>query len=301
MYLGGHSRDYPEGGQSRADALTAWDPAGGKVLRRFADPTASQVDPRFAHFGRQVNPLAVSPDGRLLAAAEGPGSGKPGVWLYETATGKVIEKMTGHTRAVTDLAFSPDGRRLVSVSSDQTGLVWDVTLSALGGKQAVARPAEAWDRLARVDPGPAYGAMAALAAAPAEAVTLLRARLRPAAVPTDADLDRVVKQLGAEAFAVREKASAELERFGANAVAGAKARLDRAASLEVRGRLTWFLDQYDGPDPSPHLLRCVRGVAILETIGTTEARALLAELAQGPADEVLTREARSASHRKGSR
>ena len=53
-----------------------------------------------------------------------------------------------------------------------------------------------------------------------------------------------------------------------------------------------FLERYDGPNPSPYQLRCVRGVAVLEAINTAEARALLAELAKGPADDLLTREAR---------
>jgi hypothetical protein len=130
---------------------------------------------------------------------------------------------------------------------------------------------------------------------------MLRTKLRPAAVPTDADLDRLLAQLGAEAFADRQQASAELERFGPNAVTGVKARLARPSTLEVRGRLTRFLDRYDSPEPSPYQLRCVRGVAVLEAMGTTEARAFLAELAKGPVDDLLTREARAARGREDSR
>jgi hypothetical protein len=42
-------------------------------------------------------------------------------------------------------------------------------------------------------------------------------------------------------------------------------------------------------------------VAALEAIGTAAAQALLAELAKGPADDLLTREARAASRRRGGR
>ena len=111
----------------------------------------------------------------------------------------------------------------------------------------------------------------------------------------------MVARLDAEAFADREQAAAELQRFGPNAVAGVKARLARAASAEVRDRLTRFLDRYDGPDRSPHDLRCIRGVAALEAMGTAGARALLTELAKGPADDLLTREAQAASRRSGAR
>jgi hypothetical protein len=126
-------------------------------------------------------------------------------------------------------------------------------------------------------------------------------RSRPAPVPTEADLDRLIGQLGAKAFAERTKALAELERFGPNAVPGVKARLARPPSAEVRARLVQFLDRHDGPEPSPYHLRCVRGVAALEAIGTADARALLAGLAKGPATDPLTREARAASRRLADR
>jgi WD40 repeat protein/Flp pilus assembly protein TadD len=55
-------------------------------------------------------PAVFSDDSRLLATA---GSDRL-VCLWETATGKRLHAMRGHTRSVTSLAFSPDGRRLVS-------------------------------------------------------------------------------------------------------------------------------------------------------------------------------------------
>jgi RNA polymerase sigma factor (sigma-70 family) len=307
LYLGGRGVDRPD----QVRKLAAWDPAAGTLLLQFADPYPKPVAESPAAEAalkrrmdlRTVEAVAASPDGRLLAVAEFGflTDQRPdyGVWLYETASGGLVKKLPGHSRWVNDLAFAPDGRRLVSVSMDQTGLVWDVTLPALGGKPAAMRPAEAWGRLTGPDPGPAYAGMAALAAAPAEAVTLLRAKLRPAPVPTEADLDRVVKQLDADSFDEREKAMAELERFGPNAVSGVKARLDRAPSQEVRTRLTRFLDKYTGPNP--YQLRCIRGAATLEAIGTAEAKALLAELARGPEGDILTREARAASRREGAR
>jgi hypothetical protein len=84
-------------------------------------------------------------------------------------------------------------------------------------------------------------------------------------------------------------------------VPGVRARLARPPSAEVRARLVQFLDRHDGPEPSPCHLRCVRGVAALEAIGTADARALLAGLAKGPATDPLTREARAASRRLGAR
>jgi RNA polymerase sigma factor (sigma-70 family) len=296
VYLGGQVRIDAAQGRLPDGSVEVWDPVAGEFLRRFAAPPPSPGISR-------AMSLAVSPDGRLLAAAEGTISSPAIVWVYETASGRVVKKLAGHSHWVNDLAFSPDGRRLVSVSADATGLVWDVTLPALAGgeKPAGKGLAEAWDRLADPDPARGYAGIAALAADPAEAVPLLRARLRPSPVPTEAELDRLIGQLGAKTFAERTKALAELDRFGPNAAPGVKARLARPPSAEVRARLVQFLARHDGPEPSPYHLRCVRGVAALEAVGTADARALLAGLATGPATDPLTREARAASRRLASR
>ncbi len=289
LYLGGHSMDGR--GRQLADALTAWDPSAGTLLRRFEEPQPA-AHTRSKEFGRMVPTLAVSPDGRLLAAAEAPSTPGNDIWLYETASGRILKQLSGHVREVTDLAFSSDGRRLASVSEDHTGLVWDVTVPALGDAAAV-RLAQVWERLAEFDPKLGYNAMAVLTANPTEALALLREKLRPAPIPTDADLDRLIGQLDADAFADRQKALTELERFGPTAVAGVKVRLKQSPPLEVRKRLLLFLEQFDGPNP--HQLRCIRAVAALEAMNTVEARSLLAKLAKGPPNDVLTREAQATS------
>jgi RNA polymerase sigma factor (sigma-70 family) len=294
LYVGGHSLDFRE--RRTADALTAWDPTTGSLLRRLAEPRQEAKRPPRRTSLRMVGALAVSPDGRLLAVAEQPYSPGNLLRLYETASGGILKELVGHDRSVTDMAFTPDGRRLVTVSEDQTGLIWDVTPPALGDAGAKLLP-QVWDALAASDPKLGYNAVAALTANPREAIALLRKQLRAAPVPTDADLDRLVGQLDADSFAERQKAMAELERFGPNAVAGVKARLKQSPPLEVRKRLLLFLEKHDGPNP--HQFRCARAVAALEAIEAPEARALLAELAKGPSTDVLTREAQAAIRRAG--
>ena len=115
MYLGGHSSNRPEHGQVQADALTAWDPAAGKLIRRFVEPDQPFRPKSLQNYGRRVRVLAVSPHGRLLAASNDTGAGCT-LWLYETASGQPLKQLTGHVGDLRDLAFSPDGRRLVSVS-----------------------------------------------------------------------------------------------------------------------------------------------------------------------------------------
>ncbi len=79
------------------------------------------------HFDTAATALAFSPDGARLAGA----TLRRTVHVWDTATGRVIARLAGHTEAVTCVAFSPDGRRLVTGSDDRTVRLWD----PVGGKQ----------------------------------------------------------------------------------------------------------------------------------------------------------------------
>jgi WD40 repeat protein len=70
--------------------------------------------------------LAFSPDGKRLALWQG-----PGIDLWDTGTGRRLDRPAGHTGAVGSLAFSGDGGRLASGSPDGTARVWDLTTSRL--------------------------------------------------------------------------------------------------------------------------------------------------------------------------
>ncbi|HLW66865.1 MAG TPA: protein kinase, partial [Gemmataceae bacterium] len=73
--------------------------------------------------GHRASSLAISPDGKRLAI----GSPYPEncVSLWDTATGKIVATLRGHTNAIAALAFSPDSSRLASASTDQTARLWD--------------------------------------------------------------------------------------------------------------------------------------------------------------------------------
>lgn len=286
----------------RRDALASWDVATGTILRRFDDPLFDEkIASGLEAHARQVEAMTLSPDGRLLAVAEvnGRGSARVGersVWIHETVTGRVLRRFDGHGDFVYDLAFTPDGSRLISVSHDHTGLIWDVTPSAFtdrkAGPLAPKELADAWDRLTAPDPVRGWRAVGDLVGSPAEAVAFLGDRLK-SPVPTAADLDRIEKQLDAVAFADREKASAELDAFGPNAVAAVKARLKTTESPEAAKRFTDFLKRHAG-GASPIVLRETRGVTILEAIGTPEARKVLGRLAGSRPGDHLAVEAAAA-------
>jgi WD40 repeat protein len=80
---------------------------------------------------RRVSSLAISPDGKTLAAGVGDRPGhdhEPGlIVLWDAASGKRRLTLTGHTNAVLSVAFSPDGKLLASGSSDRSVRLWDMT------------------------------------------------------------------------------------------------------------------------------------------------------------------------------
>ena len=103
--------------------------------------------------------------------------------------------------------------------------------------------------------------------------------------------------LDSEEFAVRQKASKELEKLGPEVEPIFREVLAGSPSPEVRKRLEALLARSPLPLHSGEALRQLRVVAVLERIDNKESRVLLQKLATGAPGARLTREAQAALQR----
>src|SRR5262249_24487092 len=143
--------------------------------------------------------------------------------VWDVVTGKVVwvRRMPEEIRSGTtwgsyasSLAFSPDGRRLATGHPDSTILVWDVPLPprplplAAGELEALRRDLEG------ADAARAWRAVWRLADVPGEALTHLRARLKPHQ-PAPAETTRpLLEDLDSDSFTRREAATKRLKELG---------------------------------------------------------------------------------------
>jgi WD40 repeat protein len=92
------------------DEVFLWD------LERF-EPVAG-----FGFQAKHINHVAFAPDGKQALVAAG-----RTVHLIDTATGKVVQRLEGHTGAVVCAAFSSDARQVISGGDDRTLRLWNRT------------------------------------------------------------------------------------------------------------------------------------------------------------------------------
>jgi RNA polymerase sigma factor (sigma-70 family) len=320
-------------------AISLWEVATGKMVRRIAGPLVAlcfspdsrmlagwsgighystadkqEIDlvvwevatggerARFRGHRHAISAAAFSPDGQRLAS---------GGWDLDQ-TLRVWDLFTGRQRhcfdsdqgAVHAVAFSRDGTRLASGGGNDTVLIWQLPApppkSAWFAKELSAKDlGSRWGDLAGVDAAHAFQAMKELHAVPGPAVALLRDRLRPVAAVDSQRVKRLLADLDADAFAVREKATKELEELGEAVEPLLRQAMQEATSLELQRRVEGLLDKLTAD--SPERLRTLRVLEVLEWLNTRESRQLLDQLAHGAPGAWLTREAKSSLGRTAAR
>jgi hypothetical protein len=263
--------------------IAVWDVRTGG--QRFVDTNLTAA----------LTAVAFSDDGRMLVT----GSADGGVRLWELASGELRYRFAGHAKDVLDVACSPDGKFVASSGGDAPIFVWDVE-GRYGKPPATnsltsGRAAGLWTMLDDDSAAGAFVAMQTLLAHPGPAVALLRERLRPAPLVDGKVAGQLLRDLDADAFAVREKAAADLEALGENAEPLLRKALQEKPSAEVKRRIDRILESPDFA--ASRRLRTVRAVEVLERIGSADARKLLENLAAGADAALMTEEARAAVER----
>jgi WD40 repeat protein len=268
--------------------IRLWETATRKERLQLADPTGS------------TSKLVFSPDGRLLVAGNSKAGQPLGVW--QVSTGQRLGEFRAHDQEVLAVTFSPDGRRLITGSIDKTARIHD-----LGRFERFRRPARVallegepgplWQQLGGDDARVAYQAIGKLAAAPEQAVPFLARRLRPARAPEEKRIRALLGDLDGDNFEARRKAEKELEQVGEEGEPVLQRFLQEKPSLEARRRAERVARHWYKIVPTGEALRAVRGVEVLEQIGTPAAREVLRTLGRGLPEARLTREAVGALER----
>jgi WD40 repeat protein/DNA-binding SARP family transcriptional activator len=118
----------PEGGRlitADQDRLVRiWDLATGHALLTFSG----------------YGPIAISPDGKLLATGTAESRDLVALWDLEASlasgTGQALATDIDHTDIIEDMAFSPDGTRLATGGQDETAKIW--ALSPEGAQESLS-------------------------------------------------------------------------------------------------------------------------------------------------------------------
>ena len=270
----------PDGAGEITQTLRVWEIASASEVLALPVTTAVHV--------------AFSSDARVLAIS----ASEHEILLWGLRQNRVLQRIKGFDTDVASLALSLDGNRLASGHLDTTLFVWDVSEAKRATKPVGLDAnglAQAWADLAG-DAEKAFLAQGALADSPETAISLLKERLTPARSP-GSSMETLLADLNSERFAIRERAQKELEDRGHLAREFLLHALANKPLPESRRRIEAILEIVQGREKRRDVLRDLRSIAVLEQIGTTDARQVLGKIANGTPEARLTQEAKSSLDR----
>jgi DNA-binding beta-propeller fold protein YncE len=269
--------------------IRLWDPANSKEVRKFAE---AKEEPGL---------LAFSGNGKTLVSA---GKKDSVLRLWEVDTGKEVQQVSGpRGGALQAIALSPDGKKVATASADGRMRFWDL------GKPAdeQSNPGNLTDKdlgllytdLVNPDPAKARRAFTTLLAGSKQSIPYLQQRVRAVAgLKIDPRVGKLIADLDAEEFEVRDKASEELAKVGESIVPALQQALAGDPSPEVKDRIHQLLKRFkDQSKLTPDLMRVLEAVEVLEQVGTPEARQALEALARDSLQARIMQEVKAALER----
>jgi WD40 repeat protein len=274
-----------------------WEVASGRLVRQFTGLTCDAGE------------VAFLPGGWVLAAGANPGQRYTGsdraTTLWDLADGRFLGRLEGHPGIVSTVACSPDGSVFLTGSADHTVLVWEA--QGLPRPKPVAvtglperRLRGLWEDLADTDARQAFDALLALQAGGRDTIAFLQKRLQAVPPLTSGEreaLEQLVADLDDPRYAVRARASNLLEKHGEFAVPVLRKALKPGVPVETRRRVELLLARLERFTPPAAQLRELRALAVLEYLGTPQARAVVEALAAGAPETRLTQQARATLER----
>ncbi len=205
-----------------------------------------------------IFPPVFAPDGRLVAAVFP--RHITTVFVFDTATGKLVHRFQGHSLPVTCLEFSRDGSKLVSGSEDCTAIIWNVSDIAKAHKPKTLTAPELnalWRDLASDDAKQAYRAINSLRDSGPQAIELIRARFKPQAIDLK-EIERQIADLGSKDKATGDRAQTALQRIAPQIEPLLDDQLPKQLTPEARRRIEQLLTGISCFETSPeHCASCV--------------------------------------------
>jgi WD40 repeat protein len=244
----------------------------------------------------EARSVSVSADCRWTAVGFKDGTIR--VWASKGTEQRIGQ---GHTGAISSLAFIPDSTQLLSASVDGTALLWDVAAMTKYTEPIVASPRadleKSWADLATAKGQVVLTLFEGFASQPKETVRFFKEHLKPAAAPNTERIAKLILELGAAKYEVREKAHRQLLALGEQAEPMLQNSVSKPNNAEAKRRIETLFKELASPPVEPDTIRQLRAVELLEQIGTSDARDLLKLLTEGDPAARFTKDAAAALKR----